>query len=321
MKKRHILFFVTLMLAIAMLATTALAHGWGDKGDKEDGDKEKETSVYLDPESSSGAEVWYLTEDEAEDHGFDGIKKLDRGDYVSGEYSRDESDIIVFFVKTKPGFEVGTTFQHRLGKNFNQWESYTSGIYSSIIEDDGEYVLSADNAPEFLTSAILKEAAEAGFTNEFHYTLSQIPNRAMVKITCSPVETVKVTFVVENGSWANGNTEDIVIDVNKGFSLYAQQIPTGMEPETGYKGGSWNPEPDTSTKLNEDVTYTYTFAQAYILTVNLYYKPSGQVTNSTVPDQKITKEFTWEELLEENEYITAQENKSYDLVNKYFSLG
>ena len=80
----------------------------------------------------------------------------------------------------------------------------------------------------------------------------------------TPADTVTVTFKVVNGTWRNGSSQDIVHTINKGTSLAANSIavPTGMRADSGYTGGSWNTTPNTTTALNNDVTYTYSFTKS-----------------------------------------------------------
>ena len=81
--------------------------------------------------------------------------------------------------------------------------------------------------------------------------------------TTPPQETVTVTFKVVNGTWSNGSSSNIKVTVTKGDSLTRGQIPTGMEPDPGYKKtGSWDTTPNTTRKLNDNVTYTYTFTKS-----------------------------------------------------------
>ena len=75
----------------------------------------------------------------------------------------------------------------------------------------------------------------------------------------------KVNFKVNNGSWSDGETDDVkknywrYADEDKKLVLNASDIPTPGNPDTGYKG-RWDAEPDTGKTLEKDETYTYTFA-------------------------------------------------------------
>ena len=74
---------------------------------------------------------------------------------------------------------------------------------------------------------------------------------------------ITVTFKVVNGTWSDGTSSNKTATVTKGGSLTTSQIPTGMEPDPGYKKpGSWNTTPNTTRKLNSNVTYTYTFTKS-----------------------------------------------------------
>ena len=80
--------------------------------------------------------------------------------------------------------------------------------------------------------------------------------------TTPPQQTVTVTFKVVNGTWSNGSSSNIEVPVPKDGSLTTSQIPTGMKPNSGYEGGSWDTTPNTNRKLNSNVTYTYTFTKS-----------------------------------------------------------
>ncbi len=76
-------------------------------------------------------------------------------------------------------------------------------------------------------------------------------------------ETATITFRVVNGVWADGSTADKTVSVTltsgKG-TLDSAQVPTGMRPNSGYSGGSWDVTPNTSKDaVTKSLTYTYTF--------------------------------------------------------------
>ena len=71
-----------------------------------------------------------------------------------------------------------------------------------------------------------------------------------------------MTFKVVNGTWSDGTSSNIKVSVTKGESLTRDQIPTGMKPNSGYEGGSWDKTPNITNKLNSNVTYTYTFTKS-----------------------------------------------------------
>ena len=73
---------------------------------------------------------------------------------------------------------------------------------------------------------------------------------------------ITVTFKVVHGTWSNGSSSNIEVTVPKDGSLTTSQIPTGMKPDPGYEGGSWDKTPNITRKLNSNVTYTYTFTKS-----------------------------------------------------------
>ena len=73
---------------------------------------------------------------------------------------------------------------------------------------------------------------------------------------------ITVTFKVVHGTWSNGSSSNIEVTVPKDGSLTTSQIPTGMKPNSGYEGGSWDTTPNTNRKLDDNVTYTYTFTKS-----------------------------------------------------------
>ncbi|MBO4703060.1 MAG: InlB B-repeat-containing protein [Lachnospiraceae bacterium] len=83
-------------------------------------------------------------------------------------------------------------------------------------------------------------------------------------VECATISSV-VTFKINNGSWSDGSTVKEVEywrneDEDLALNLKAEDIPTPENPDTGYKLGSWDAEPDTGKTLEKDETYTYTFA-------------------------------------------------------------
>ena len=80
--------------------------------------------------------------------------------------------------------------------------------------------------------------------------------------TTPPQQTVTVTFKVVHGTWSDGTSSNKTATVTMGGSLTTSQIPTGMKPNSGYEGGSWDTTPNTNRTLNSNVTYTYTFTKS-----------------------------------------------------------
>ena len=82
----------------------------------------------------------------------------------------------------------------------------------------------------------------------------------------------KVTFKVENGTWADGTTKDIVVyvtlmkdgesDPNGTATLTA---PTGMKPFPNFTDGQWDIIPPTTVSGLHEEVYTYFYLPEVIL--------------------------------------------------------
>ena len=74
-------------------------------------------------------------------------------------------------------------------------------------------------------------------------------------------QTATITFRIANGTWADGSTADkqilILLHEGKG-TLDAADIPTGMKADSGYTGGTWDRQPDTTADaVTGNLLYTY----------------------------------------------------------------
>lgn len=78
-----------------------------------------------------------------------------------------------------------------------------------------------------------------------------------------PVPLASVTFRIVNGTWADGTRTDRVVVVplaGGGGTLPEADVPSGMKPNRGYTGGTWDTEPNTEPGgITGDVVYTYSF--------------------------------------------------------------
>ncbi|MBQ6520891.1 MAG: hypothetical protein IJI14_19475 [Anaerolineaceae bacterium] len=112
--------------------------------------------------------------------------------------------------------------------------------------------------------------------NVYQYKKAVFPSEA------PKPETVKVTFKVVNGSWNNGSSTDQTVTLDKGKSLTADQIPAvGEKPNAGYEAGSWDTTPDTTSAINSDTTFTYTYKakDPVKVTVSVVPAEGGTVTS------------------------------------------
>ncbi len=75
-------------------------------------------------------------------------------------------------------------------------------------------------------------------------------------------KTVKVTFVVENGTFSEGNTKitKTLYLINGAATLTADEIPSDMAPTPPFAFGQWDAEPPTAFgAITKKATYTYRF--------------------------------------------------------------
>lgn len=111
---------------------------------------------------------------------------------------------------------------------------------------------------------------------------------------------VKVTFKVKNGAWNDETTTDVVKYLTKykdvdgeqvmaadGEAVLGDIIPAaGEKPDSGFIVGDWgNNEPDETTAITGDTTYTYTYKPApgrVTITVNFVDEDGNVVGTETV---------------------------------------
>ena len=74
-----------------------------------------------------------------------------------------------------------------------------------------------------------------------------------------PQPAYTVTYVVVNGTWADGTTASKTEEVENGQS--PSQIPTGMITSEGFEGGAWDTDPNGAA-ITGNTTFTYTFLAA-----------------------------------------------------------
>ena len=78
-----------------------------------------------------------------------------------------------------------------------------------------------------------------------------------VKAESAPATKYTVTYIVVNGTWADGTTTPKTEAVADGQS--PSQIPAGMIASHGYGGGAWSPDPGGAV-ISGAASFTYTFA-------------------------------------------------------------
>ena len=188
--------------------------------------------------------------------------------YEGGAWNTDPTmeisgDVIFIYSFTKIEEEpetrtVTVTFKIENGTWADQ---STEDIEKEVALTDGVGTLASDEIP---SGMLPNEGYDNGSWNvdpttaisgdvTFIYSFTKIEEEPETRI-------VTVTFKVENGTWENQSTEDIVKEVELADGVVRlDEIPSGMLPNEGYEGGSWNIDP--ATEIRGDITFIYSFTQ------------------------------------------------------------
>ena len=156
---------------------------------------------------------------------------------------------------------------------------------------------------------------------------------------------VKVTYKVVNGTWSDGKTDDKTEDVllahEEGgnwveYDHVTLNPPTGMQPNTGYTGGTWGENNPTGYEVKKDgpneLVFTYTFTEGtYNYTVYYHYDaavvtegPTAGTFGDTIPYNADSpkeyngKNYILESVDKEGATITAVDDNN--VVNVYYTL-
>ena len=108
-------------------------------------------------------------------------------------------------------------------------------------QGDIDYTITVDEIPEYTTKVEKVSGTQFVITNTLNGTVK-------------PTHTV--TYIVVNGTWADGTNGPKTEEVEDGQS--PTQIPTGMIASEGFEGGAWSPDP-TSATITDTASFTYTF--------------------------------------------------------------
>lgn len=159
-------------------------------------------------------------------------------DPKSGSIASGNESVTLEPFPDKPTYGTAPTVTPPTGQEFVNWT--LQGDPTKTLVDKGQFT--------YATIFEMTGGKETTVTFEANYRSSNA---------------ITVTFKVVNGTWSDGTSSNKTATVTKGDSLTRGQIPTGMEPDPGYKKtGSWDTTPNTTRKLNSNVTYTYTFTKS-----------------------------------------------------------
>lgn len=122
---------------------------------------------------------------------------------------------------------------------------------------------------------------KAGSWNTTPNTETAITGDVTYKYTYKQKDSIcfPITFMVEDGSWNDGTTEDKTVEL-KGYEgdtlkLSDAQIPAvGDKPADTYKAGFWEPRPDTETEITTDKVYIYRYQEKDRISVTVTFRVS-----------------------------------------------
>ena len=161
------------------------------------------------------------------------------------------------------------------------------GTATVIHKDDKTVVFTPDEGKVILSVVI--DGEEVKITDDLTYTFTDVTDDHEIKVTFADdkngngvpdIFEVQVTYQVENGTWADGTTDDIVENVvlkelkdgawTDTNPTLGDTIPTGMTPDEYYTDtGKWNTEITADTAVTTNVTYRYTFGDEKTHTVTI----------------------------------------------------
>lgn len=111
--------------------------------------------------------------------------------------------------------------------------------------------------------------------------------------------TKTVTFKVQNGKWSDDSSADktVTVELRNGLgTLSADDVPTGMTPDTGYKdSGTWDIRPNTNADgISEtgNYVYTYTFPPKSKCTVTYHWASTENPNSAVLPAPETVTEGT-----------------------------
>jgi len=148
----------------------------------------------------------------------------------------------------------------------------------SIIDEQVSDDVTAVLVPGEFTAAIAGSVENAGGTNgnfEFEITLNKglgtekIASGTLTIYATEYVAVYTVTFSIENGTWADGSTDDKVISAIEYGSAFPA-APVGMTPAASHSEspGAWDTDPESwPSTVTANAAYTFSFSDINTYTV------------------------------------------------------
>lgn len=153
---------------------------------------------------------------------------------------------------------------------YYEWYEIKRIRYHKVGDNVMTYQTAYENGVWYLPSSITITGATSAGTE---WQLTDDGNITKLIRYCTTWK--KVSFVVRNGTWADGTSRNkhIWTDVNS-FNAH-NEIPSGMIPSPGYSSvGAWTEDP-YSTKIEDDASFVYTFREPLPEYYDVFYDIRG----------------------------------------------
>ncbi len=90
----------------------------------------------------------------------------------------------------------------------------------------------------------------------------------MIRVRCVERVVRRVIFKIVNGTWEDGTTDDIVVEIITdeygNTKLSGNDFPVGMIVDDGFTGGSWDRYVNGEEEITEDLVFTYKYVEEEI---------------------------------------------------------
>ena len=205
---------------------------------------------------------------------------------VNGDKETDYASMPVD-ITTKAKVSANVVFKVEKGC----WDDGTAGDKTVILSKDEDEDLALVLAPDQIPSVGNKPADgfKSGSWDTDPSTETTFRENTTTTYTYKYQEKDKisaaVTFKVVDGSWNTGGKEDITVTLNghagDRLKLKAGDIPeTGDKPDAGFKAGSWDTAPNTTSEITKNTIYTYYYAAEDDHVITVTYEGQGTAAAS-----------------------------------------
>lgn len=149
--------------------------------------------------------------------------------------------------------------------------TYTDGTGGEEVFADqiAKGLLAGDETPKFAGTPNRDGYEFKGWTPAIAETVTEDATYTAVWEAEEKEYRKKIVFKVVNGTWDGYDSADKVLWLtlkdgdgnNSEDGTAAAEIPTGMQANSGYKGGRWDPAPENPISASSPEEYTYSFSK------------------------------------------------------------